>query len=52
MILDSDAPQYGGHNRLVADQEHLTLCDRAGDRKMDYLSLYLPSRSALVFQRN
>jgi 1,4-alpha-glucan branching enzyme len=51
MILDSDAPQYGGHNRLVADQEHLTLCDRVADRKMDYLSLYLPSRTALVFQR-
>jgi len=50
MILDSDAPQYGGHNRLVADQKHLTLCDRDADRTVDYLSLYLPSRTALVFQ--
>jgi 1,4-alpha-glucan branching enzyme len=51
MILDSDAPQYGGHNRLIANQEHLTLCDPVTDRKMEFLSLYLPSRTALVFLR-
>jgi 1,4-alpha-glucan branching enzyme len=52
MILNTDAPQYGGHNRLVADQEHKTLCDKATNRKTDRLSLYLPSRTALVFQLN
>lgn len=52
MILDSDAPQYGGHNRLVADQQHLTVCDQDADRKVNFLSLYLPTRTALVFQRN
>jgi len=50
MILDTDAPQYGGHNRLIANQEHLTLCDNIDDRKTDLLSLYLPSRTAQVFQ--
>lgn len=50
-ILDSDAPQYGGHSRLTAGQEHLTLCDPAADPKVNYLSLYLPSRTAVVFQR-
>jgi len=50
MILDSDAPQYGGHNRLEADQQHFTLCDAVADRKSDLLSLYLPSRTALVFK--
>jgi 1,4-alpha-glucan branching enzyme len=50
MILDSDAPQYGGHNRLVADQQHITRCDAVANRKSDLLSLYLPSRTALVFQ--
>jgi len=49
MILDSDASQYGGHNRLVADQQHITLCDAVADRKSDLISLYLPSRTALVF---
>ena len=51
MILNSDAPQYGGHNRLIADQEHLTLSDQVAGRKVEFLSLYLPSRTALAFQR-
>ena len=51
MILDSDAPQYGGHDRLIANQEHLTLGENIADRKTDRLCLYLPSRTALVFQR-
>ena len=51
MIFTSDAPQYGGHQRLVTDQEHFTLnqSDQAFDR--NYLSLYLPSRTALVLQK-
>jgi len=40
MIMDSDAPEYGGHGRLQRDQRHFTT-DRA-------LSLYLPTRTALV----
>jgi 1,4-alpha-glucan branching enzyme len=51
LILDSDAPQYGGHSRLVAGQQHLTFCDQDADRKVNFLSLYFPSRTALVFQR-
>jgi 1,4-alpha-glucan branching enzyme len=51
MIFTSDAPQYGGHQRLVPDQEHFTLAqsDQAFDR--NYLSLYLPSRTVLVLQK-
>jgi 1,4-alpha-glucan branching enzyme len=51
MILDTDALQYGGHGRLVAEQEHLTLHKNGADRKMDLLSLYLPSRTALVLEK-
>jgi 1,4-alpha-glucan branching enzyme len=51
MLLNSDAPQYGGHNRLIGNQEHLTFSGDASGRKATFLSLYLPSRTALVFQR-
>ena len=51
LILDSDAPQYGGHSRLDADQEHLTLRDHPAGYQTDFLSLYLPSRTALILQR-
>jgi 1,4-alpha-glucan branching enzyme len=51
MILNSDEPEYGGHARLVAGQEHLTLFDIVANRHFHLLSLYLPTRSALVLQR-
>jgi 1,4-alpha-glucan branching enzyme len=48
MIADSDAPEYGGHGRLKKDQNHLTFYDKSGDHKRNLLSLYLPTRTALV----
>jgi 1,4-alpha-glucan branching enzyme len=50
MIFDSDAPEYGGHNRLHPEQHHLTLLDTSMDRERNLLSLYLPTRTALVLQ--
>ena len=50
MIFNSDAPGYGGHNRLRPDQYHLPLPDTSMGRERNLISLYLPSRTALVFQ--
>ena len=49
LVLNSDAPDYGGHNRLEPGREHFTLNDPA-DSKGSYLRLYLPSRTAQVLQ--
>ncbi len=51
LILDTDALQYGGHGRLVVDQEHLTLYDNIAGHQAARLSLYLPSRTALILRR-
>jgi 1,4-alpha-glucan branching enzyme len=51
MILDTDAPQYGGHARLAAAQQHVARIENIGPSKSHRLSLYLPNRSALVLQR-
>jgi 1,4-alpha-glucan branching enzyme len=51
MILDSDAPEYGGHHRLVAGQEHKTSFDIVANRQFHLLNLYMPSRTVLVLQR-
>ncbi len=51
MVLDSDAPEYGGHGRLAAGQEHLTSCDIIANRPFHFLSLYLPTRTALILQQ-
>ncbi len=48
MVMDSDAAAFGGHGRLKKDQVHFTLLDRA---QRNVLSLYLPTRTALVLRR-
>jgi 1,4-alpha-glucan branching enzyme len=51
MVLDCDAPEYGGHGRLVSDQKHFTISVDSGAESRHMLSLYLPARSALVLCR-
>ncbi len=46
-ILDSDSRQFDGFGRIEGAVEHFTLYDEAGRNR---LSLYLPSRSALVLK--
>jgi len=51
MILDTDASEYGGHNRLIPDQKHLTLYDTSREDRRHFLSIYLPARTAIVLAR-
>ncbi len=48
-IMNSDDIKYGGKGRLVSGQIHFThfICDEFVGNK-NYLSLYLPTRSAIV----
>jgi len=48
MILDCDAPKYGGHSRLDPLQAHFTILSNAEGKNRNMLSLYLPARSAFV----
>ncbi len=48
MILDSDANVYGGHDRLFPNQNHSTFSMIKGSQEKHYISLYLPTRTALV----
>jgi 1,4-alpha-glucan branching enzyme len=52
MRLDTDEARFGGLGRLNPDQVHFTrpIGDEAENRH-DALSLYLPSRCALVLAR-
>ncbi len=50
MIFNSDASTYGGHNRLAADQVHLTQYHAQRPYARHTLNLYLPARTALVLQ--
>jgi 1,4-alpha-glucan branching enzyme len=44
MIFNSDDSTYGGHDRLIPDQHHLTLYEN----ERNFLRLYLPTRTTLV----
>jgi 1,4-alpha-glucan branching enzyme len=48
MILDCDAPEYGGYGRLLPEQTHFTIVGDSEARSQHMLSLYLPARSAFV----
>ena len=50
IVLDSDAPYYGGHGRLQPDQTHFTMKYGEGTQPAHRMRLYLPSRSAQVLQ--
>ncbi len=48
MIFNSDDPKYGGHDRLIPNQQHLTLYHH----ERNLLSLYLPTRTTMVLIPN
>ncbi len=51
MILCSDDHDYGGHGRLIPNQCHLTFCDTPAGRERYLLSLYIPTRTALILEQ-
>jgi len=51
LMLDTDEPRFGGHNRLTPGQRHDTRPAGGTDAARHALRLYLPSRAALVLKR-
>jgi len=51
LVLDTDAGLYGGHGRLEPDQVHCTQPEGRGPGARHLLSLYLPTRTALVLRK-
>ncbi len=43
MALNSDAPEFGGHNRLQTDQEYRTYPEGYAGRA-HHMAVYIPSR--------
>ncbi|MDD5726966.1 MAG: alpha amylase C-terminal domain-containing protein [Victivallales bacterium] len=51
LVLDSDSPVFGGHGRLTPDQSFFALPEKEGKELRYKLSLYLPTRTAIVLKR-
>jgi len=50
MILNSDEIRFGGKGRLKPDQFHFTIEEPKNNDKKSLLSLYLPTRTAIVLK--
>ena len=51
LVLNSDSPEFAGHNRIDENIPYLTISHKDGNTIRNYLKLYLPSRTALVLKR-
>jgi 1,4-alpha-glucan branching enzyme len=51
MIFDSDRVEYGGHGRLVPDQDHISWPAVVAQKEMEQIRIYLPTRTAMVLER-
>jgi 1,4-alpha-glucan branching enzyme len=49
-VLNSDDPKYGGHGRINPEQEYFTIPEKMPGHFRHYISLYLPTRTALVLR--
>lgn len=50
VLLDSDSAEFGGHGRLDPNVDHRTVAEAWANRR-NWLSLYLPSRTAVIYHR-
>jgi 1,4-alpha-glucan branching enzyme len=51
LLLDSDAPAFGGHGRLLDARDHLFKSVVSAGGQGSFITLYLPNRTALVLKR-
>jgi len=51
MVFNSDDHLFAGKGRLRPEQVHFTLSDGGKSESEEYLSLYLPTRTAIVLRR-
>jgi 1,4-alpha-glucan branching enzyme len=51
IVLNSDDIQFGGHGRVDNGQEHVAACASHTNHGAHRLSIYLPSRTALVLMK-
>jgi 1,4-alpha-glucan branching enzyme len=51
LVFDSDAAAYGGHGRLDKAREHVYDVMPCNNRHPQWISLYLPTRTAMVLCR-
>jgi 1,4-alpha-glucan branching enzyme len=49
IILNSDSPEFGGHNRVDDSRQYTTMFEPSTGKH--FLKVYIPNRTALVFEK-
>jgi 1,4-alpha-glucan branching enzyme len=52
LLLTTDSVKFGGHERVSTPQTYFTMPSLWGNEQVLHISLYVPSRCALVLKRN
>jgi 1,4-alpha-glucan branching enzyme len=52
LLLDSDEKRFGGFDRIMPGQRYFTFPRRTGSEMMHVANFYLPSRTAIVLERD
>jgi 1,4-alpha-glucan branching enzyme len=50
IILNSDSPEFGGHNRVDDSRQYTTMFEPSTGKH--FLKVYIPNRTALVFEKH
>lgn len=51
-VLNSDAPEFGGFGLTDDSVEHFTINDKYCEPGLEWLKLYIPARTAMVFKKD
>ncbi|KAM3160180.1 1,4-alpha-glucan-branching enzyme [Lachancea thermotolerans] len=48
IVLNSDRPEFGGHNRIDEDNSKFFTTDLRWNNRSNYIQVYIPTRTALI----
>lgn len=51
LVIDTDSGSFGGHGRIAANQHYFTIAEKCKKNIHNRLSIYLPSRTAMVLKK-
>jgi 1,4-alpha-glucan branching enzyme len=51
LILNSDAPEFGGHDIVQGEQTYESFSFNDGENDRNQISTYIPSRTGIILER-
>ena len=51
MVLNTDAPEFGGHDIVQGEQKFLSFTFNDGKNDRNQISIYIPARTGFILER-